>query len=84
MICQNAELLGIVQQKSRARKALGSTGTTSLALMKPNSNLSNIYNRETRDRFLSAQHNATSNSLKLTFRVLSSASRKGRFLLAKV
>jgi hypothetical protein len=75
---------GLCSRNSRTRNALGSTGTTSLALMKRNSPLSNLYIRETRDRFLSAQHSATCNFLRLTFRELLSASRKGPFLLAEV
>jgi hypothetical protein len=67
---------GLCSKNSGTRKALGSTGTTSLALMKRNSPLSNLYNRETRGRFLSSQRNATGNLLKLTFRELLSTSRK--------
>ena len=75
---------GLCSRNSRARNALGSTGTASLVLMKRNSPFSNLYIGETRDRFLNAQHSATCNFLRLTFRKLLSASRKGRFLLAEV
>jgi hypothetical protein len=46
--------------------------------------LSDLYIRETRDRFLSAQHNATCNFLRPTFREPLSAFRKGPLLLAEV
>jgi hypothetical protein len=51
-------------------------GTTSPALMK-RTLLSNLYIRETKDGFLSAQHSATGNFPRLTFRALFSSSREG-------
>jgi hypothetical protein len=75
---------GLCSRNSRARNALGSTGTASLALRKRNSPLSNLYTRETRDRFRSARHNVACNFLRPTFREPLSAFRKGPLLLAEV
>ena len=75
---------GLCSRNSRTRNPLGSAGTASFALMTRNSRFSNLYIGETRDRFLSAQHSATCNFLRLTFREQFSASRKGPILLAEV